>query len=90
MRVIDWLFRDRRTGRLVVAQWPNIALAVWLVATAVGALVDSDGRPGSALRLVARLALAWWSLDEIVRGVNPWRRILGAIVLAGLLASLAG
>jgi hypothetical protein len=22
--------------------------------------------------------LTWWSLDEVVRGVNPWRRILGA------------
>jgi hypothetical protein len=24
----------------------------------------------------------WWAVDEIVRGVNPWRRILGAVVLA--------
>jgi hypothetical protein len=31
---------------------------------------------------VAGVALAVWAVDEIVRGVNPWRRILGAAVLA--------
>jgi len=88
VKVVDWLFRDRRTGRTVIAQWPNVALGIWLVATVVEALADPGGRPGSALRLVGRLALAWWAGDEILRGVNPWRRMLGAIVLAGLVASL--
>ena len=73
---------------MVIAQWPNVALGIWLVATVVEALADPGGRPGSALRLVGRLALAWWAGDEILRGVNPWRRMLGAIVLAGLVASL--
>jgi hypothetical protein len=40
------------------------------------------------LQLVAALALGWWALDEIGRGVNPWRRLLGAVVLGGLVASL--
>ena len=31
---------------------------------------------------VASIALIVWSVDEIVRGVNPWRRILGSGVLA--------
>jgi len=30
------------------------------------------------------MALAWWAVDEVVRGVNPWRRCLGAGVLAFL------
>jgi hypothetical protein len=42
------------------------------------------------LRAVALAALGWWALDEVIRGVNPWRRLLGlagcAIVIAGLLA----
>jgi hypothetical protein len=27
-------------------------------------------------------ALVLWAGDEVVRGVNPWRRILGGSVLA--------
>ena len=90
MTVVDWVFRDRRTGRIVVAQWPNIALGVWLVASAVGAVLDPGGGWGSALRWVARLALGWWAVDEVVRGVNPWRRVLGAVVLGGLVGALLG
>jgi hypothetical protein len=27
--------------------------------------------------------LVWWAVDELIRGVNPWRRFLGGAVLAG-------
>lgn len=90
MTVARWLLRDRRTGRIVIAQWPNLSLVVWLVASATGALLDPGGRWDATLRVVAKLALGWWSVDEIARGVNPWRRMLGAIVLTGLLVSLFG
>jgi hypothetical protein len=30
------------------------------------------------------MALGWWAVDEVLRGVNPWRRLLGTAVLAGL------
>jgi hypothetical protein len=88
MRVVDWFLRDRRTGRIVIGQWPNAPLVVWLVASAARALSGLDGAWGTALRVVATLALGWWAVDEIARGVNPWRRLLGAVVLAGLAASL--
>jgi hypothetical protein len=29
----------------------------------------------------------WWAVDEIVRGVNPWRRFLGAAVLVGAMVT---
>ena len=32
--------------------------------------------------------LAWWAADEVLRGVNPWRRCLGAAVLAMLVLRL--
>ena len=86
--VIDWALRDRRTGRIVVAQWPNTALIVWIVTSVVLALSDPDGTWGLALRVVAMVALGWWAVDEIVRGVNPWRRLLGTVVFAGLVVSL--
>jgi hypothetical protein len=90
MQVVDWLFRDRRTGRIVVAQWPNPPLWVWIGATVLRRLLDPD--PGTTARttldLVAGVALAVWAVDEIVRGVNPWRRALGAVVLAAMVAAL--
>ena len=88
MKVVDWLFRDRRTGRIVVAQWPNLPLGVWLAAGVVDALFDPRGFVGAATQVVGTGALACWAGAEIGWGVNPWRRLLGAAVLAGLVASL--
>lgn len=80
-RVIDWLFRDRRTGRIVIGQWPNLWLWTFIAAS-VAAVVAGPGTPaGTAIGVVGKLALAVWALDELLRGVNPWRRILGATVL---------
>jgi len=90
VRFVDWAFRDRGTGRIVIAQWPNPALAVWLVVTVVTAVASPEGGWRTALRVVAFVALGWWAVDEVVRGVNPWRRFLGAVVLGGLVLSLFG
>lgn len=53
--------------------------------------VDPAGGVRVGLRAVAVVSLLWWSLDEVLRGVNPFRRILGGVVLlatvVGLLAS---
>ena len=86
---MNWLFRNRRTGEITVAQRPNAPLAIWLVATIVGLVFDPTGGLGTALEVVGRGALIVWALDELVRGVNPFRRILGAVVLAATIASLA-
>ncbi len=34
--------------------------------------------------MASRVFLIWWAGDELLRGVNPWRRCLGAAVLIGL------
>ena len=78
---LGWLFRDRRTGRIVIAQLPNIPLLVWFGASLLRWLLHPHGRWGTALEVAAMVALVAWAADEIVRGVNPWRRILGASVL---------
>jgi len=39
-------------------------------------------------RFIAAVALVWWAGDEIVRSVNPWCRVLGTVVLAGLVATV--
>ncbi len=80
--MFDWFFRNRHTGRITIAQFPNVPLALFLAAMAVDRLVEPAGTPGTAVRLLAAAALLWWALDEVIRGVNPWRRLLGAGVLA--------
>ena len=89
-RVVDWFFRDRRNGAIVIGQWPNLPLWVFAVATALDWGLAPTGTFGTVLRLIGSLSLAVWALDEVARGVNPWRRILGGIVLAGMLWRLAG
>ncbi|CAN5474147.1 hypothetical protein BH10ACT1_BH10ACT1_39860 [soil metagenome] len=86
--MIDWLFRNRETGRYTVVQFPNVALATWLAALAVRRLTTPEGTAGGVVGGIATIALAVWAIDEIVRGVNPWRRFLGAIVLATTVAGL--
>lgn len=86
--MIDWLFRDRRTGRIVIAQVPNLPLGLFLVAAGLRWLLDPAGAARTALTVVATGALLWWAVDEVARGVNPWRRLLGAVVLAATVAGL--
>jgi hypothetical protein len=81
-RVVDWLFRSRTTGRITIAQFPNAALGLFLIASLVRSPFDPTGWPGAALRVLATGGLVWWAVDELLRGVNPWRRMLGGAVLA--------
>ena len=80
MAAVDWLFRDRRTGRIVIAQWPNLSLGIFLVASLVRRLARPEGGAGRAVTVIATGALLWWAVDEVARGVNPFRRLLGAVV----------
>ena len=78
---LRWCFEDRSTGRIVVGQVPNAPLLVFAAAWTANKLIQPAGLAGKALPLLASASLAVWSLDEMVRGVNPWRRTLGAGVL---------
>lgn len=86
-RGCDWLFRDREAGRIVIAQLPNPPLIIFLGASLIRRLGDPEGDVRTVVTLVAAGALLWWALDEVLRGVNPFRRILGAVVLALTVAS---
>jgi hypothetical protein len=81
----NWMFRDRTTSKLVIAQRPNVPLTLWLACIVTGWLVHPTGRWSTVLNTVATIALVIWAGDEVVRGVNPWRRTLGACVLVALL-----
>lgn len=87
--MVDWLFRDRSTGRIVLGQLPNVAILVFIVARVLEWLTDAQGRTGAILHWVGTAALLWWAGDELLRGVNPFRRMLGAAVLAVVLYGVA-
>jgi hypothetical protein len=81
-------FRNPETGEVVIAQVPNLPLIVFFVATAARLLFHPHGAVGMAVSVVSGLALAWWSVDEILRGDSPFRRVLGGVVLVGMIVSL--
>ncbi len=82
------LFRNRETGDIVIIQMPNIPLWIFLAATAVRLLFQPNGSASTVVSLVSGVSLAVWAVAEIARGASPFRRVLGAVVLVGLLAEL--
>ena len=82
---LHWLLEDRSTGKLVVWQNPNAPLWVWIVAKALHLITDA-----SWLGVVASVALTVWAVLEITRGVNPFRRLLGAAALLSVVLQLVG
>ena len=81
-----WAFRNRQTGQITIAQFPNVALWVFL-ATAALRWAGVRGTVRSFVGWIGVVALAWWAVDEVVRGVNPWRRLLGC---GGIVAAVSG
>ena len=80
--ILDWYFRDPRTGKVVVGQRPNLPIILWVV-TVVARQLAEDGSDIERLLDWSSLAfLGWWAIDELVRGADPFRRTLG---LAGCL-----
>jgi hypothetical protein len=87
--MIDWLFRNRQTGEMTVVQMPNVPLVVWLVARTVQVITQPEGTVNTVLTVVSTGALLVWAVDELVRGVNPFRRIVGGLILGAVLVGLA-
>ena len=80
---------NRQTGRLTVAQWPNIPLLVFILSWVAFHLFHLTGTAQSVVRVLGDVALLVWAGDELVRGVNPFRRILGLAVIIATVASIA-
>lgn len=87
-KFLQWFFRSRETGRITIAQAPNLILWVVIVAGVLRWCWPSPGTAAVALDIVFKGGLVVWALDEIFRGVNPWRRCLGGAVLVYELTTL--
>ena len=70
-----------------VAQLPNapllLALLGWVLAETTRGSAHDTGR------VIFTIGLVVWALDEIARGVNWFRRLLGGAVLVSILLGLA-
>ncbi|MGL9619937.1 hypothetical protein QRQ56_18140 [Bradyrhizobium sp. U531] len=87
-QVLQWFFRNRETGVITIAQWPNLLL--WIVISA-GLLLwiwPNTSKISVGLTIIVKGGLIIWGADEIIRGVNPWRRCLGAAVIVYEIATL--
>lgn len=80
-RALDWVFRSRETGQIVVGQKPNALLILFVVSWGTTWLVTPAEPIGHGVFVASRVLLGLWALDELLRGVNPWRRTLGFAVL---------
>lgn len=80
----SWWFRSS-DGRLTLWQLPNPALCVWMVTLVLGRF-DLSAANATAVAGIRHGALLVWALDEVVRGSSPFRRTLGAVILATQLA----
>ena len=76
-----WCFRNRETGAITIAQTPSLPLNIFLVSTAILWLRPPNDAISTVVKVVANGSLIVWALDELLRGVNPWRRFLGVVVL---------
>lgn len=85
-RFIDWFLRSRVTGKITVAQIPNAPLWVFILASAAHFFISTKGTPSAVLSWVGICALGIWAVIEIGWGVNPFRRLLGLVVLLGEVA----
>lgn len=86
--LLSFLFRDRRTGHFVLWQRPNLLLSIWLASAVFRWVFKADGTVGDVLRIGGSLVLVAWAIDELVRGVNPFRRSLGLVLLVLQVATL--
>ncbi|HEY9896031.1 MAG TPA: hypothetical protein V6D34_11580 [Candidatus Sericytochromatia bacterium] len=82
--LFDRTFRDSE-GNIVLAQAPNLPLLVGLAGILLQYILP-NGKPHTALALVAFGALFTWAWQELFGGVNYFRRSLGLIGLVSLIA----
>lgn len=75
----DKFWKDKN-GKTVIYQHPNVFIIAWAVLDLVAIFVPSKNVTNIAYA-AATVALVLWALLEIFRGVNYFRRLLGAVVL---------
>ena len=81
----DKIWKDKR-GKVVIYQNPNWILISWLVLTVIS--LFTNGTVANVIGYIGDVVLAGWAALEIWKGVNYFRKALGAVVLLLVIASL--
>jgi hypothetical protein len=79
---------ESRDGRDYRWPAPNAPAAICVIAFGSRWLFHPPGAIDTALTVIGTGSLLFWAGDELLRGVNPWRRMLGATVLGGVVTVL--
>jgi len=87
-RFLRWFFYSRETGAITIAQWPNLLLWIVIAAGLLQWCWPAGNQFAAAVAVVYKAMLFVWAGDEIIRGVNPWRRYLGAAVAIYAIAAI--
>ncbi len=82
--LFDRIFRDSE-GNIVIAQAPNLPVLVGVAAAFLQYALPT-GQLQRGAELIAFGALFTWAWQELFEGVNYFRRALGLVGLAGLMA----
>lgn len=75
-------------GRIVIWQNPNAFLIGWAVLTVISLFFGGRSLVADIFSWAAHASLIIWSLLEIFKGVNYFRRFLGVLVLVFAIMSL--
>lgn len=81
--------RDLNIRGYTVGQFPNPPLWVALAALLVGRLTNEGSTVNDLARAVFYVALTVWAYEELAKGVNGFRRSLGAVALVLIVIAIA-
>ena len=88
------MFRSRVTGEITIAQFPNAPLWIFFGTVALRRFLPKGSGSRTVVNWMGTAALTWWAFDEMLRGVNPWRRVLGftgcVVAVTSLLSLVQG
>lgn len=79
-------FWHDKNGKFVVWQKPNLFLWIWIVATVMSIIMNTNAVERFMV-FIGGIAIIIWSIMEIYSGVNYFRRLLGVCVLMLIIAS---
>lgn len=75
---------------MTIAQLPNLPLWIFIATVALRFVLPDGSTAADVASWVGTGALGWWALDELIRGENPWRRLLGVAGCLLVLSRLVG
>ncbi len=83
MNMLEKFVTDDR-GKTAILQKPNFLLTLWFITLLIDRYSKSMNVK-SVLDVVSFASLSAWIILEVTEGSSPFRRVLGAVILAYLI-----